>query len=132
MNKTRNPLTLAIALGAVLAMPVAFAQQPPTDTTGAPPTAQPQDPTTTTDDSAAPATTPGEPTAQPQQLTWADVDADGNGSISKSESAALPSLAQVFDQADADADGELTTDEYQAFVAANAGGQADDGSGGSD
>ena len=127
MKTIRNPLTLALAIAAALAMPAAFAQEantvPPTsETTTAPPTS-------TVDDAAYQSTAPA-PAEQPQQLTWADVDTDGNGSISKDESSALPSLAQVFEQADGDSDGELTPDEYKAFVASNSSGT--DGSGGID
>jgi type II secretory pathway pseudopilin PulG len=54
--------------------------------------------------------------------TWASVDTDGNGSISRSEAQVNPGLAQVFDQADADSDGQLTPDEYKAFVEKQASG----------
>ncbi len=114
MKNARKPLFGLIALGAALAMPMAFAQ----DATTAEPTAQ--DPA----QSAAPA-------AQQQPLTWADLDVDGNGTLSKTEAGNLQSLAQVFDDADTDKDGELTPDEYKAFVAkANA--QQPDASGGAD
>lgn len=135
MKTIRNPLTLALALGASLAMPMAFAQS--TSPTPASPTEQYQQtqppansatpPTSTADDAAA--STGTEPAGEAKQLTWADVDADGNGTISKTESSALPSLAQVFEQADSDANGELTADEYKAFVAANASGGATDSGG---
>src|SRR5690606_17305722 len=111
-----------IALGAALAMPMAFAQ----DAT----TPAPQDPTAPT----APTTDPAQSTAPAtgqQPLTWADVDVDGNGTLSKAEAGALPSLAQVFDDADADNDGELTPDEYKTF-AAQANPQQPDASGGTD
>ncbi|MCW4456026.1 hypothetical protein OK348_14635 [Flavobacterium sp. MXW15] len=48
--------------------------------------------------------------------TWASVDTDGNGSISKQEAQVNAGLSQVFDQADANGDGQLTPDEYKAFV----------------
>jgi hypothetical protein len=51
-----------------------------------------------------------------QATSWADLDADGNGSLSKAEAQRHQGLASVFDQADSDADGELTADEYRAFV----------------
>lgn len=115
MKNARKPLVALVALGAALAMPLAFAQSEAADPT--------QDAATPTAEQAPPAAT-----AQPaQQLTWADVDADGNGSISKTESAQLASLADVFDQADADADGELTPDEYKAFVAKANEGQPETG-----
>ena len=106
MKHARKPLMGLIALGAALAMPVAFAQDA---------NATAQDPTTTTQDpTAAPA-----PTAQPesQPLTWADLDVDGNGTLSKQEAGNVQSLAQVFDEADTDKNGQLTPDEYKAFVA---------------
>ena len=106
MKIARKPLVALVALGAALAMPMAFAQSEPTEATDAATQA-------TTDPAQAAPAAP----EQSKQLTWADVDADGNGSISKTESSQLASLAQVFDQADADADGELTPDEYKAFGA---------------
>ena len=117
MKNARKPLFAMIALGAALALPVAFAQ----DATSATPA--PQEPT------AAP--TQPAPAAEQKPLTWADLDVDGNGTLSKSEAGGLPSLAQVFDDADSDKDGELTPDEYKSFVAkANA--QQPDASGGAD
>jgi len=56
--------------------------------------------------------------------TWASLDTDGNGTISKSEAQANAGLAQVFDQADANKDGELTPDEYKAYVQAQQAGAA--------
>lgn len=108
MNNARKPLAGLIALGAALAIPMAFAQeaQDPTASQDAYPTAQEATPT--------PQTTP-EATSQP--LTWADVDADGNGNLSREEAASVQSLAQSFDEADADSDGQLTPEEYKAFVA---------------
>lgn len=49
--------------------------------------------------------------------TWQSVDTDGDGAISKQEAQVNAGLVQIFDQADGDADGKLTTDEYKAFVA---------------
>ena len=99
MKHARKPLFGLIALSAALAMPAAFAQ----------------DASTAAQD---PATAP-QPAAQPesQSLTWADLDVDGNGTLSKVEAGNVQSLAQVFDDADADKNGELTPDEYKAFVA---------------
>jgi len=120
MKNARKPLFGLIALGAALAMPMAFAQDP---TAAEPPTAQ--DPTT-----EYPTQSPA-PAAEQQPLTWADLDVDGNGTLSKTEAGNLPSLAQVFDEADTDRDGELTPDEYKAFVA-KANEQQPDASGGTD
>ncbi|MBP6216112.1 MAG: EF-hand domain-containing protein [Luteimonas sp.] len=113
MKHARKPLFGLIALSAALAMPAAFAQ----------------DASTAAQD---PATAP-QPAAQPesQSLTWADLDVDGNGTLSKVEAGNVQSLAQVFDDADADKNGELTPDEYKAFVAkANA--QQPEDAGGAD
>jgi hypothetical protein len=112
MKHARKPLAGLIALGAALAIPMAFAQ----DAT----TMQQEDPTATHDATTQEATpqeyaTPEAATAQP--LTWADVDADGNGTLSREEAANIPALAQVFDDADVDNDGELTQDEYRNYVA---------------
>lgn len=111
MKNARTPLIGLVALGAALVMPLAFAQSEPTTAT--------QDAATTTQDAATQATPTDatSPAAEPKQLTWADVDTDKNGSISKGESSQLASLAQVFDDADGDKNGELTPDEYKAFVA---------------
>ncbi|MCA0394311.1 MAG: EF-hand domain-containing protein [Proteobacteria bacterium] len=106
MKLARKPLFGMIALGAALAMPVAFAQE--ADATAQEPTTTTQDPT------AAPQ---AEPATAGQQLTWADLDVDGNGTLSKQEASNVNSLAQVFDEADADQNGELSPDEYKAFVA---------------
>lgn len=90
MNNARKPLAGILALGMALAMPMAFAQE-----------AGDQPP----------------PPAQQGQVTWSDLDTDGDGNLSRAEAAALPDLASVFDQADADGDGVLTPDEYQAWAA---------------
>lgn len=116
----KTPNRLIPLLAAALAAPLAFAQS----TT---PTAQP------TQDAAAPTaqsssqqqTTPaadpaaqGAPAApQGKAKNWSDVDSDKDGKISKTESASEPAVGQIFDQADADKDGNLTTDEYKAYIA---------------
>ncbi len=107
--RNRKPIVAAAALVAVLSAPLAFAQSTAT------PTQQ--------DAAAAPASG----TAAPQKKSWSDVDTDKNGSLSKTEAATVPALGQVFDQADADADGSLTADEYKAYVA-----KAQTGTGGGD
>jgi hypothetical protein len=121
-NNTRKPLIALAALSAALAMPLAWAQEK-------------------TEDAAQQQTQQSEPTAEqatgsavqnPTQSTqsaaqgkqgWADVDTDGDGAISKQEAAANAGLSQVFDQADANADGSLSADEYKAFVSKNYGEQ---------
>jgi len=124
MKNARKPLFGLIALGAALAMPMAFAQDP----TATEPTAQ--DPTSQYPTSQDPTQSPA-PATEQQPLTWADLDVDGNGTLSKTEAGNLQSLAQVFDEADTDRDGELTPDEYKAFVA-KANEQQPDASGGTD
>ncbi|MEP6633549.1 MAG: EF-hand domain-containing protein [Luteimonas sp.] len=110
--KNAHKSLILIALGSALAMPVAFAQD----------AAAKQDsmqaaPTTT--EQAPPAAEQAAPANDAKKVTWADLDADKDGSLSKSEAAQLASLSQVFDQADTDANGKLTADEYKAFVAKN-------------
>lgn len=97
--KKFDPRTLLAAAVFGVAAPMAFAQTAPAQ--------QPAQPT------QAPAPQQG---AAPQQQSWNDVDADQNGTLSQQEVTAVPALAEVFSEADTDGDGELTTDEYQAFV----------------
>lgn len=67
---------------------------------------------------AAPAAMAQEASAAAQGgQSWASLDTDGNGSLSKSEAAGHSALGQVYDQADTDADGQLTADEYRNFIA---------------
>jgi hypothetical protein len=117
MNLSRKSLIGTFALVATLSAPLAFAQ---TDTTAAeqapPPTTSNeamQSPPPTTSNDAAAATTAGDPAKK----SWAEVDLDKDGKLTKMEAAAVPALAQVFDQADSNADGSLTSDEYKAHVA---------------
>lgn len=97
------------ALSLLLAAPFAQAQEPDAATTQSEPAAQ-TEPTEAATPAAAPAT-------EPKQVTWADLDADGNGQLSKTEAEGVPSLKQVFDTADSNADGNLTAEEYKAHVA---------------
>lgn len=55
--------------------------------------------------------------ATPAQVSWSDLDTDKNGSLSASEADASPGLKAHFAQADANADGALTGEEYRAFLA---------------
>ncbi|PJK15439.1 hypothetical protein CO613_00565 [Lysobacteraceae bacterium NML07-0707] len=52
----------------------------------------------------------------PPSRGWEALDKDGNGSLSKAEAASVPSLSQIFEQADGNQDGELDPDEYKAFL----------------
>ena len=53
----------------------------------------------------------------PKKVTWSELDADGDGSLSKTEAEPIESLSQAFDSADTDKDGMLTADEYKAYLA---------------
>lgn len=133
---SRKSVLGAFALVAALSAPLAFAQSAnasveatPTATTAqtessaqATTEANQTTATTATETSAA-------PTAAPAKKSWADVDADKNGKLTKAEAGTVPALAQVFDQADGNADGALTADEYKAYAAQLQGGNQDaDGS----
>lgn len=113
-KNNRKPLIALVALSAALAMPLAFAQEQAEEAT------QQTEPTAEQATGAATETpTQSTQSAAQGQQGWAEVDTDGDGAISKQEAAANPGLSQVFDQADADADGKLTADEYKAFVSKN-------------
>lgn len=122
----RKTLIGTFALVATLSAPLAFAQSQTdastTDATAESATqtdasAQAADAQATTSNDASAATMQGDPAKK----SWADVDADKDGNLSKAEAAAVPALDQVFDQADANADGSLTADEYKAYVEAQDG-----------
>ena len=125
MNQThRKPLIALIALSAALAMPLAFAQDANDAAQSEPATQQQPTPTeepapqpTAATGSAVQSTEQSSVAAAPGQQGWNDVDADKDGAISKQEASTNAGLAQIFEQADADADGKLTTEEYKAFVA---------------
>lgn len=96
-----------LALSAVLAAPAVHAQS----------TAPTTDPAQTA--ASQPASPSPQAEAAPARKTWADLDIDKNGNLDKAEAVAAPSLQAVFDQADANADGSLTGDEYKTYLAAN-------------
>jgi len=79
-------------------------------------------------DSAAGAAAHASQQASGGGQTWASGDTAGNGTISTPEAQVNAGLAQVFDQADSNKDGELSPDEYKAYVAAQQG-KAGSGSG---
>lgn len=59
---------------------------------------------------------------QAQQATgneqsWATLDKDGDGNVSRNEAQAHAGLSQIFDAADSDKDGKLTPDEYRNYTA---------------
>ena len=117
MKNARTPLVAMLALGSALAMPLALAQSAVTPEVRAAAQDAQSAQDEVTQDRAATDTPPAG-----RQLGWNDVDADGNGTISRTESEALPGLAAVFAQADADGDGELTPDEYRDHAASAGGG----------
>ena len=118
--KGRKPLLAAAALLAFLSAPLAFAQSA---------TPQSQDPAATSSQAGATAGAAQGASNTSGKKSWSDVDTDKNGSLSKSEASSVPALSQVFDQADADADGSLTADEYKAYVAKAQGGAASESGG---
>ncbi len=103
---SRKPLLAVAALVAALSAPLAFAQ-----------TASPEPAQDAAAAQAEPAAPAAAATAAPQKKSWADVDTNKDGALSKTEAATVPALGQVFDKADSNADGALTTDEYKAYVA---------------
>lgn len=134
--------TLRIALFTAIAIfaPLAFAKdaKPATaqagqaaevqaQTDAAAPTAGGAAPMAATQDPAAMTAPPqAAATASTEKKSWSDVDTDKNGSLSQSEAAGVPALGEVFVAADANADGQLSADEYKAYVASTkaAGGAA--------
>lgn len=121
---SRKSLIGAFAVMASLSAPLAFAQSAEASAEAAPP-AEAAAQAETSAQGATAATGTG---VAPAKKSWADVDADKDGKLTKTEAAVVPALGQVFDQADGNADGTLTTDEYKAYVAKVQGGA--DGKGG--
>jgi len=130
-NRNRKPLiALLIAAGSVMAIP-AMAQSAQQSAAQAQQQAAQAQQAAGAADQAADAATGAAAQASAQASgggqTWASVDTNGNGTISKSEAQVNAGLAQVFDQADTSKDGELTPDEYKAYVAAQQAGAASGG-----
>jgi hypothetical protein len=118
-NATKNDKRLTtglLMLGMIAAAPLAFAQ--------ATPTGEPQSEAAAPPATGAAEQQPAQSTASGQGLSWAELDADGNGNLSQQEAQRHEGLSQVFAQADADADGELTADEYRSFFQKQQGGAA--------
>lgn len=122
MSTTRKSMIGLALLGAALAMPSAYAQTTPAAAGQTAPPADAMADKGTMQDDAMSVPSPSAAAAQPKQVTWADLDADKDGELSKAEVTTVPELSQVFDAADGDKNGRLSADEYKAFVAANAGG----------
>lgn len=57
---------------------------------------------------------PSDP-ATPMPRAFQELDANGDGSITKDEAAADPALTQAFGTLDQDADGKLTRAEYEGY-----------------
>lgn len=122
MNQiSRKSMIGAVALVASLSAPLAFAQATQTAPQPAPQTAPTPQPAPTP---AAQTDTMAPTAATPAKKSWNDVDADQNGKLSKAEASSVPALGQIFDEADSDADGALTPDEYKNYVAKVQGGTA--------
>ncbi|NOT87519.1 MAG: EF-hand domain-containing protein [Lysobacter sp.] len=104
-------LTGLLALSAALAAPMSFAQ------TATPTDAAAQDAVQST--ASQPASPAPQSDAAPAKKTWAELDTDKDGNLTKTEAATIPSLQAVFDQADANADGALSGAEYKTYLAMN-------------
>jgi hypothetical protein len=118
MNLSRKSMLGTLALVATLSTPLAFAQAQtgttPTDasaqtSTPTDPAMQSQTPPATYNDAAG-------ATGSPVKKSWADVDMNKDGNLTKAEAAAVPALGQAFDKADANGDGSLTPEEYKAYT----------------
>lgn len=99
-------LRTALFAALALATPLAFAQDAATEQAQAT-DAQAQDATATEQAPTA---------ATSEKKSWADVDTNKDGNLSRDEAAVVPALGSVFDAADANADGSLTADEYKAHA----------------
>jgi len=114
MKNDKRLATGLTILGMIAAAPLAFAQSTTAET---PPTEAAAPPAT-----GAAEQQPSQSAASGQSLSWAELDVDGNGSLSQQEAKRHDGLSQVFAQADADANGELTADEYRSFFQKQQGG----------
>jgi len=123
MNKNRNPLMGAFALTAMLAIPAAFAQSATDDAATQQAQTQQAEELDQTDatGSAQQSAAQTDAASSQRQQGWADLDSNGDGAISREEAASNAGLSQIFSQADADSDGNLTQDEYKSFVEKNYG-----------
>ena len=117
MNLSRKSMLGTLALVATLSAPLAFAQAQ-TDTTSTDAAAQSSTPTDPAMQSPTPPATYNDAAAatSPVKKSWADVDMNKDGNLTKAEAAAVPALGQAFDKADSNADGSLTPEEYKAYT----------------
>lgn len=130
LTLSRKSLIGAFALAASLSAPLAFAQSAQASAPATPPTE-----TAAQTETSAPGTTAATATGAathtgtaPAKKSWSDVDTNKDGKLTKAEAGTVPALGQVFDQADGNADGALTADEYKAYVAqVHGGGKGKDG-----
>ena len=107
----RHLISIALGTLALAAAPLAFAQSTTT------PPAEPQQEAAPAQQATAPQEAPApQADAAPKQISWSQLDTDGDGKLSKEEAAPVDSLSQAFDSADADKDGALTADEYKAYL----------------
>ena len=106
MKSGHKTLLAGVALATVFAAPALAQYSKPAAT------ATKTDTTTTTT------------TTTTANATWADLDTNKDGNLSKDEAAKNVAMAAIFDKADANADGILTGDEYRAYSATP---PADDG-----
>jgi hypothetical protein len=121
MHSPSRTSLIGFALLAALSAPLAFAQSATASGQATAPTPTPAAATTAQDAAVAQETTtatdtPAAPAATPAKKSWADVDADKDGKLTKAEAGTVPALVRVFDQADGNADGALTADEYKAYA----------------
>jgi hypothetical protein len=70
--------------------------------------------------SASETASPARDSTMPAPISFEELDANGDGAISKEEAAVDPALAQAFDTLDKDADGKLSPAEYAAYNVARA------------
>ncbi|WP_374012227.1 EF-hand domain-containing protein [Pseudoxanthomonas koreensis] len=61
---------------------------------------------------------PAHSSATGEGLSWAELDTDGNGSLNRQEAQRHAGMAHVFSAADANADGDLSGEEYRDYLQA--------------
>jgi Ca2+-binding EF-hand superfamily protein len=63
-------------------------------------------------------TPPAQPQAESAEKAFKRADANGDGKLSKAESARLPAIAERFEQVDQDKDGFLSMTEFMTALTA--------------